>query len=332
MGLVFAAMYWQRKAVATPVAGEKPLPTWKSQSIYPKVEEKVVAQAAAPEPPPADPNGPRLNALERQNKAILDALERQSKALEELKHPAAPRGPTTPAKPVTKPAPPGAPLHIVNKPDTLTSLSAVKEYTLAPGATKLPCTIETAMNSDVEGYFTAKVNTNVYDTATGRHLLVPQGSTILGNDQSSKLVYGNERMDTVSLKLTLPDGRSVDLGKAPVTDEQGIAGLTGSVDQHYLRLIGAVLIQGALRGGATAVSSAAAGAAGGQVITGVASTGAQTGTTITGPLLNTRPTIKVAAGQLCNVLLLSELKLPAMWQEGEPHDAVQAKRPPVPRR
>ncbi len=40
------------------------------------------------------------------------------------------------------------------------------EYALAPGATKLPCVIETAMNSDVEGYFTAKVSTNVYDTAT----------------------------------------------------------------------------------------------------------------------------------------------------------------------
>jgi type IV secretion system protein TrbI len=63
--------------------------------------------------------------------------------------------------------------------------SPVPEYTLAPGSTKLPCIIETAINSDVEGYFTAKVSTNVYDTATGRHLLVPQGSTVLGHDQSS---------------------------------------------------------------------------------------------------------------------------------------------------
>ena len=47
--------------------------------------------------------------------------------------------------------------------------------------------------TDVEGYFTAKVAANVYDTATGRHLLVPQGSTILGHDQSSTLLYGNER-------------------------------------------------------------------------------------------------------------------------------------------
>ena len=69
------------------------------------------------------------------------------------------------------------------------------------------------MNSEVEGYFTAKVMQNVYDTATRRHLLVPQGSTILGHDNSSQLVYGNERMDTLSLKLTLPDGRSVDLGR-----------------------------------------------------------------------------------------------------------------------
>ena len=81
------------------------------------------------------------------------------------------------------------------------------EYTLAPGATKLPCILETKIISDVEGFFTCRVTTNVYDTATGRHLLVPQGSTVLGNDQANTLVYGSNRMDTVSLTLTLPDGR-----------------------------------------------------------------------------------------------------------------------------
>src|SRR5207248_55384 len=121
----------------------------------------------------------------------------------------------------------------VPKPSTL-------EYMLAPGATKLPCIVETFINSDVEGHFTAKVSTNVYDTATGRHLLVPQGSTILGHDQSQMLLYGNERLPTVSLTLTFPDGRAVDLGKAPVTDQQGVAGLSGHVDTHWRRLLGAV--------------------------------------------------------------------------------------------
>src|SRR3989442_6834352 len=106
------------------------------------------------------------------------------------------------------------------------------EYTLAPGATKLPCIVETSINSDVEGHFTAKVSTNVYDTATGRHLLVPQGSTILGHDQSQMLLYGNERLSTISLTLALPDGRSSELGQAPVTDQQAAAGLTGHVNTH----------------------------------------------------------------------------------------------------
>jgi type IV secretion system protein VirB10 len=189
------------------------------------------------------------------------------------------------------------------------------EYTLAPGATKLPCIIETAMNSDVEGYFTAKVSTNVYDTATGRHLLVPQGSTILGQDHSSTLLYGNERLPTTSLTLALPDGRSVDLGHAPVTDQQGVAGLTGTVDQHFWRLFGAVFIGGALRGGAQLVQLEAAHAGGiGPVAGGIAATGSQATQQRLGRALDTRPTITVASGQLCHVLLIKPLSLPALWQ------------------
>ncbi len=188
-------------------------------------------------------------------------------------------------------------------------------YTLAPGATKLPCVIETAINSDVEGYFTAKVSTNVYDTATGHHLLVPQGSTILGHDQSSALLYGNERLATISLTLALPDGRSVDLGHAPVTDQQGVAGLTGRVNQHFWRLFGAVFIGGALRGGQQALQIGLAQAGGaGQVAAGIAATGSQVGQQRLGRALDTRPTIEVDSGQLCQVLLTKPLTLPALWQ------------------
>jgi type IV secretory pathway VirB10-like protein len=189
------------------------------------------------------------------------------------------------------------------------------EYILAPGAAKCPCMVETAINSDVEGYFTAKVSTNVYDTVTGRHLLVPQGSMILGHDQSSVLLYGNERLPTISLTLALPDGRSVDLGQAPVTDQQGVAGLTGRVNNHYWRLFGAVFIGGALRGGMQALQIGLAQAGGaGQVAAGISSVGNQAVTQRLGRALDTRPTIEVDAGQLCNVLLTKPLHLPALWQ------------------
>ena len=199
------------------------------------------------------------------------------------------------------------------------------EYTLAPGDTKIPCPIETAMNSNVEGYFVAKVTTNVYDTATRRHLLIPQGSSILGNDQSSQLLYGDERMDTISLKLTLPDGRTVELGRAPVTDQQGVAGLTGRVDQHYWRLFGAVFIGGALKGGMNAMQTAMTQASGaGQITSGLTTYGNQATNQVVRPMLNTRPTIAVDAGQLCQVLVLQPLHLPAMWQQSEPRDVARS--------
>ena len=189
------------------------------------------------------------------------------------------------------------------------------EYTLAPGATKLPCLLETKIISDVEGHFTCRVTTNVYDTATGRHLLVPQGSTILGHDQANTLVYGSNRMDTVSLTLALPDGRTVELGRAPVTDQQGVAGLTGDVNNHYVKLFGAVLIGGALKGGMSAFQIAAAESAGaGQVTAGLTALGNQATTRVVQPYINIRPTITVEAGQLCTVLLIKPLHLPAMWQ------------------
>ena len=89
---------------------------------------------------------------------------------------------------------------------------------------------------------------------------------ILGHDQSSTLLYGHERLPAISLTLAFPDGRSVELGQAPVIDQQGIAGLTGRVDNHWWRLFGAVFIGigGALRGGQQAlqIGLAQAGGAG----------------------------------------------------------------------
>ena len=281
----------------------------------------------------------------RQMAALQHELQQQREMLEALK-----RQKTTTvvkqdgkeqAKPVSeRKPPPGSMLlisHDIKEPDPGPK---VAEYTLAPGDTKIPCLIETAMNSNVEGYFIAKVTTNVYDTATRRHLLIPQGSSIVGNDQSSQLLYGDERMDTISLKLTLPDGRTVELGRAPVTDQLGVAGLTGRVDQLYWRLFGAVFIGGALKGGMNAMQTAMTQASGaGQITSGLTTYGTQATNQVVRPMLNTRPTIEVDAGQLCQVLVLQPLHLPAMWQQSEPRDvarstqaAARAPLPPSPRR
>jgi len=287
------------------VADSTAWPPWLRQAqTYPAPETKPPVQAHAPEVDKTAMELARLRA----------ALLRQQQELEDLKK----RGLVK----VTPPAPAKAVpqrqvlpmLYVSHEVKDTPAPPKQAEYTLAPGATKLPCEVETAINSDVEGYFTAKISTNVYDTATGHHLLVPQGSTMLAHDQSSTLLYGNERLPTISLTLALPDGRSVDLGQAPVTDQQGVAGLTGRVDNHWLRLFGAVFIGGALRGGQQAlqISLAQAGGAG-QVASGINSYASQVGQQRAGRALDTRPTIEVASGQLCQVLLIKPLHLPAMW-------------------
>ena len=125
----------------------------------------------------------------------------------------------------------------------------------------------------------------------------------------------NERLPTISLTLALPDGRSVDLGQAPVTDQQGGAGLTGRVNNHWWQLFGAVFIGGALCGGMQALQIGLARQAGaGQVDAGISSVGNQAVTQRIGRALDTRPTIEVDAGQLCHVLLTTPLHLQAMWQ------------------
>jgi hypothetical protein len=67
---------------------------------------------------------------------------------------------------------------------------------------------------------------------------------LLGKASGNILLFGNERIPTYSLSLALPNGKSIDLGQAPAMDQQGMAGLTGKVDQHWWRLFGAVFIGG----------------------------------------------------------------------------------------
>ena len=303
-GLLIGGTIWllrtQGHPLVAPLVDSTAWPAWLTQHTgyeAPATPPPVSAPAAV------DPLAAELAAL----RAKMIAMEQ---SLEELKR----RGLARPPTPRPQARTPGAMLYVAHDVTTPPAPKA-NEYTLAPGATKLPCIVETAINSDVEGYFTARVSSNVYDTATGSHLLVPQGSTILGHDQSSTLLYGNERLPTISLTLALPDGRSVDLGQAPVTDQQGVAGLTGKVDQHWWRLFGAVLIGGALRGGQQAIQLETAGAgAAGHVASGLGQVAGQVGQQRLGRALDTRPTIEIAAGQLCNVLLVKPLALQALWQ------------------
>jgi type IV secretion system protein VirB10 len=121
------------------------------------------------------------------------------------------------------------------------------QYELKSG-TILPGIMVSGINSDLPGTLLAQVSQHVYDTATGRHLLIPQGSRLYGR-YDSRVIMGQERVLVAWNRVILPDGSSFDLGSMPGVDQGGYAGFNDSANNHYLRLFGSALIMSMITGG-----------------------------------------------------------------------------------
>ncbi len=108
-------------------------------------------------------------------------------------------------------------------------------YTLTAGSI-IAASLITGLNSDLPGLVTAQVIQNVYDSATGRILLVPQGARLIGN-YDSVVAFGQRRALIVWQRLILPDGSSLRIDNAPASDAAGYAGLEDRVDFHTWSLL-----------------------------------------------------------------------------------------------
>jgi type IV secretion system protein VirB10 len=165
---------------------------------------------------------------------------------------------------------------------------------------EIPATLEQGLNSDLPGELKALVTSNVYDTATGLHLLIPQGSRLVGV-YDSHISYGQDGVQVAWHRIVFPDASSIDLSGMVGMDAQGNAGLRETVDRHYKRLFGmavlsslfAVAYELTQQRNRTVLTlpspSETAGAAVGREI-------GQMGAQITRRNLGVQPTIKVPAG------------------------------------
>ncbi|WP_458998360.1 TraB/TrbI/VirB10 family type IV secretion system protein [Stenotrophomonas sp. PSU-St7] len=99
----------------------------------------------------------------------------------------------------------------------------------------------TGIKSDLPGDVIATVTEPVYDSATGKFLLIPQGSRILGR-YNSRVSHGQSRVQVVWNRVILPDTSSLTLDNLIGTDPAGYSGLEDDVDWHWDRIVaGAVL-------------------------------------------------------------------------------------------
>ncbi|MBP0574207.1 TrbI/VirB10 family protein, partial [Mycobacterium tuberculosis] len=90
----------------------------------------------------------------------------------------------------------------------------------------------TGIRSDLPGQITAQVTENIYDSPTGRILLIPQGTRVIGQYDNG-VGFGQRRILLVWNRLIFPNGRSVVLERQPGADTQGYAGLEDGVDYHW---------------------------------------------------------------------------------------------------
>lgn len=113
-------------------------------------------------------------------------------------------------------------------------------YQLMAG-TIIAASLISGLNSDLPGFVIAQVTENVYDTVSGKFLLVPQGSRLIGK-YDNVVAFGQERALVVWQRIILPDGSSVLIDNLPATDTAGYAGLSDDVDVHTWQLLKGVAL------------------------------------------------------------------------------------------
>lgn len=112
----------------------------------------------------------------------------------------------------------------------------------------VPAILISGVNSDLPGQIMAQVAQNVYDTATGRHLLIPQGSRLVGT-YASGIAYGQSRVLVAWQRIVFPDGKAMDIGAMPGGDEAGYAGFADQVNHHFMRVFGSAVLMSAVVAG-----------------------------------------------------------------------------------
>lgn len=129
---------------------------------------------------------------------------------------------------------------VANGGDTATRNPASLQLPASPyqvmAGTIIPAALVTGINSDLPGQVIANVTEAVYDTATGRFLLIPQGSRLIGR-YDSQVSFGQRRVLLVWTRLILPDTSSISLDRLPGIDPAGYAGLEDGVDWHWDRIL-----------------------------------------------------------------------------------------------
>lgn len=177
--------------------------------------------------------------------------------------------------------------------------------------TIIPATLISGINSDMPGQIIAQVSQNVYDSATGRYLLLPQGAKLYGT-YDSRISYGQDRVLTAWTRVNYPDGTKLNIAGMGGMDVEGYSGFSDQVDNHYWKTFGNAMLLGLISGTAQAGISDGDGndkSTKSAIADGVTQQFAQTGSSLIQKNLDVQPTIKIRGGYSFNIMINKDIVL-----------------------
>ena len=127
-------------------------------------------------------------------------------------------------------------------------LAPLTRYELRVG-TVLPAVLLGGINSDLPGLVQAQVVQDVRDTRSGQHVLIPQGSRLIGG-YDSRVAFGQRRVLVVWHRVMFPDASTLELGAMPGVDQAGFAGVRDQVRSHFFRIFGSATLLSLIGAGA----------------------------------------------------------------------------------
>ncbi|QPF90807.1 TrbI/VirB10 family protein [Bradyrhizobium commune] len=174
--------------------------------------------------------------------------------------------------------------------------------------TVIPAALITGIRSDLPGQVTAQVTDAVYDSPSGKYLLVPQGAKLIGQYDSS-VAFGQSRILLVWTRIIMSDGTSIVLERQPGADTGGYAGLEDEVDNHWGMLFKAAVLSTLLSVGAEAGTSQNENNLIQAIRSGASNSISQTGQQIVQRQLNIQPTLTIRPGFPVRVIVTRDLVL-----------------------
>lgn len=172
----------------------------------------------------------------------------------------------------------------------------------------IPAALITGLRSDLPGQITAQVTEPVYDSSTGKILLIPQGARLIGQ-YDAQVQFGQSRALLVWTRLIMPNGRSIVLERQPGADAEGYAGLADHVDNHWGQLFRAAMLSTLLSVGTEAGTSNDENSLVQAIRQGASNSFAQVGSQVVGRSLGIQPTITIRPGFPVRVIVTRDLTL-----------------------